>query len=423
MASHNLSLEMGEQSNFNQNFVSAQQQVFHGKNYNTRCKIERERAKIANIVGPLGLSFGKVRAALAASSMDVFSLQQDARSIVAQIVTGQKVSSPAPSSLPKSPASRIATPLQPDETQTGSCGRNEILREWAQFAARVREEREAWHAKHDRVAKIWEEIEVSLAYAARQSGAGQDWSVEKAIESDSTIGKNKITASRPMHENGMGADEVNRTTGKSMNGEKDAPASARNALVDVDGKIIVSVFEGVASKPSKRRRSKRRLQKASHIEAANFPTPAASLKVELEGVLAHRSPLLERVRNFDRTGWSDPRQNGNCANIIIDNAESCISSNNEDCAGKEEQAAMTALGTPENADRDAVTGHSSAATGPTLNEGAKLESSNGTWKQPIERHETTVVTGDFLAVLKSKLSQSKLSRPVHGQGSSHVFET
>ena len=90
---------------------------------------------------------------------------------------------------------------------------------------------------------------------------------------------------------------------------------------------------------------------------------------------------------------------------------------------KEEQAAMTALGTPENADRDAVTGHSSAATGLTLNEGAKLESSNGTWKQPIERHETTVVTGDFLAVLKSKLSQSKLSRPVHVQGSSHVFET
>jgi hypothetical protein len=431
-AAHALTLEMGDQSAANQRLAQVQHE--EQRNSTTLHKMNEDRAKIAHIAGPLDLSIGKARAALAAVSMDMFVIRQEARAIVAEVVASRNVSSCSSSSCCSSssssspPLSAPASSSSIESLKIKSLDASLVenrhpcpnlhLGEWSRVATRVRNAREAWHAQHDRVTEIWEEIEVSLAYAARQTGAGPDWSINRADRRG-----NCSAASQQMdHDEAIDAGGKH-THGKLFMADQDRLSSpSKQSLVDEDGKKLVSVFEGVASKPLRRARHEWRSLDVSS-GAPSLLSPAISLKVELDDVLAHRSPLLERVRNIDRTGWSDPRQGGESPDTTNNSsAKNRVNSSNAD------RSSTGAKGTTSSAtDHE---GHGpgqkglGAVKGPKADQGMKREGSDVNaivpiaQIEPVLRRESPVLAGDFLAAL-----QNKLSSPAHDEDSLCVFET
>ena len=104
-------------------------------------------------------------------------------------------------------------------------------------------------AQHNRVAQIWEEIEECLSYAARLSGAGPTWSVEKACMAGTSM-----SSTPPNHNEEALTSNINESAGciSGQTAMSSVPSSSTDSFRNEDTENLVSVFEAVASEPPKK---------------------------------------------------------------------------------------------------------------------------------------------------------------------------
>ena len=240
-----------------------------------REKKNKQRARITSISSPMDLAVDRTRSYLSAVSVDLFAIRQDVRQLVSDFVACNDLTDEGPILL-----------------------NNKVDREWSQVANRFASAQQRWHTNREHIDSMWSEIESAIEYAARVSSAGEMWSVGK-----STICRGNSLPDRDE----QGSCKSSAVCGSADNpGGKSPQHHPRTAsfILDEQSDKHVSVFEGVASAPPKHHRHLPRQQ--SPIESLPLGAPAVGLKLELNEVLAHRSHVPERIRNLDRSGWSDP---------------------------------------------------------------------------------------------------------------------